>query len=161
MPSNYFEYPPNKGWLWNIVCFKLFVIFKANTLNSDKFQDFIKEAMHNRGEHILKKKNFVMKINLRIASIFQCSQNVSGKHNCYISNLVEKGKSHKLSRKALLKDEKETKEREVKQVKDKVNSIPSLIAEIRYKTEKIEEYEKDQSILSKLYDMGSLTTMEI
>ena len=64
-------------------------------------------------------------------------------------------------RKALLKDERKTKEREVKEVKDKVNSTPGLIdeieelrAEIRYKTEKIEEYEKDQSILSKLYDMG-------
>ena len=130
-------------------------------MNSDEFQDFIKEAMHNRAEHILKKKNLVMKMDPRIASIFQRSQNVSGKHNCYISDLVENWKSHKLLRKALLKDEKKTKEREVKEVKDKVNSIPGLIdeieelrAEIRYKTEKIEEYEKDQSILSKLYDMG-------
>ena len=144
-----------------LVWFTLFVIFKANTLNSAEFQEFIKEAMHNREEHILKEKNIVMKMDQRIARIFQHSQNVSGKHNCFTSGTVEKGKSHKLLRKALLKDEKEDKKREIEEAKDQVSSIPGLIseidqlrAEIQLKTEKIEVDEKDQDILSKLFDMG-------
>ena len=61
----------------------------------------------------------------------------------------------------LLKDKKETKECKTKEIKYQTSQFPylideigQLIAEIQQKSKKIEEYEKDQYILSKLCDMS-------
>ena len=116
---------------------------------------------HKREEHILDKSNLIMKIDPRIARIFHNSHNISSKSQRLSFMLAEKGKSHKLLHKALLRDRKIIKEEENKELDRAVKSIPGLVDginqlrfEIQEKNDKIQAYDKDQEILSKWFDMG-------
>ena len=102
----------------------------ANTLNLVEFEALIKEEMGKREAHILKERSLIMKIDLRIARIFKQEQNVSNRDYLFTFKLVEKGKSHILLRKALLKDEKESKELHGKELSKKARLIHLLKEEI-------------------------------
>ena len=150
----------NRGYVTS-VCFILYITFKANTLDPAAFGALVKEMTIKREEHILDKSNLIIKMDPRIARIFHNSHNVSSKSQRLSFMLAEKGKSHKLLRKALLRDRKIIKEEENKELDRAVKSIPGLVDEINQllfeiqeKNDKIQAYDKDQEILIKLFDMG-------
>ena len=70
----------------------------------------ISEEMSSREDGILTKNNMVIKMNPRIARIFERSINVLNMNNTVTFELIEKGKSHILLYKALLNFMKKAKE---------------------------------------------------
>ena len=127
-----------------------------------EFASLIKRCMNKREKHILNKQSMVIEMDSKIAKIFLNSQNVSGMANSRKLWLVEKGKSHKLLRKAVLRGKKineEFMEKEVNEadrlIPDLKNEIDKLRSEIQLKDFEIEEAAKERDILAKLYDLGS------
>ena len=117
--------------------------------------------MERREEHLLEKRNLTINMDKKIAAIFKDSMNVSGIQFIWLFILVERGKSHKLLRKALIKEEKSAKILEQEELKKEVMSIPSLKYEISQlrneilsKEEEIEKNRHDSGILVRLFDMG-------
>ena len=86
--------------------------------------------MHKREDYLLTKRNITMRMDPCIAKIFSESQNVSGMIPVVIWFLVEKGKSHRLLRKALIKDEKEAKNVRQQRLERDADKIPALKIEI-------------------------------
>ena len=90
----------------------------------------------------------------RLRWLLVCSLNTD-------QNIVNKGRSHKLLRKYLLRKEKEQKIFDEARDKECIESIPSLMNEINdlkneimLKDEEIFRLEEDQSILKNLFDKG-------
>ena len=121
----------------------------------------VKEVMHEREDCLLTKRNITLKINPKVAKIFYEYQSVSGMMLSIILCLVEKGKFHRLLRKALIKDEKEVKafkqhklETEAEKVTALKLEIEKLKAEIDAKNEEIEKEKYNNDILSELHEKG-------
>ena len=75
--------------------------------------------------------------------------------------LVEKWKSHKLLRKALIKDNRDSKRHEVEKVKDAIDSIPNihdeidgLKEELEQKDKELNEREEQRRMLVRLFESG-------
>ena len=75
--------------------------------------------------------------------------------------LGEKGKSHKLLRKALIKDNRDAKRFEEEKVKDAIDSIPNLHYEIdrlkeelEQKDKELNEREEQRRMLARLFESG-------
>ena len=99
--------------------------------------------MSENEEHILEKKNLVIEMVPWIAEIFKHSKNVSGVVVFFKLVLVEKGKSHKLMRKALINDNRDSKRHEEEKVKDAIDSIQNIHDEIDRLKEELEQKDKE------------------
>ena len=102
-----------------------------------------------------------MNIDKRIANLLSSSQMVSGKFFHVYNYIVNKGKSHKLLRKALIKDkrvEQKLMEKEQIEAYELVPELKRQIEELTYElgqTERqLESRVKDTEILQKLYQNG-------
>ena len=78
LPSNYINFPPNRAWVWNVGNLLLQNHVLVNTLKQEGFREFIKEIMLSREEHFLKKRNLILEMAPKIASIFANSHSSSG-----------------------------------------------------------------------------------
>ena len=74
---------------------------------------------------------------------------------------MEKGKSHKLLSKALIKDNRDAKRLEEEKVKDFIDSIPDLHDEIdklkeelELKDKELKEHEEQRKMLARLFESG-------
>ena len=68
--------------------------------------NFVKAVLDEREKSIISKRNLSMSIGKRIANLLSSSQMVSGKFFHIYNYIVNKEKSHKLLRKALIKDKR-------------------------------------------------------
>lgn len=123
--------------------------------------NFVTMKLKKRENEMLKKKNMTIDIDSRVADLLTSSQMISGNHNCTINRLVSKGKSHKLLRKALLKDKRDELELNTKMLKEMSDQVPTLKEEIYNlkleldkKDDELREREGDAEILSKLFEKG-------
>ena len=115
----------------------------ANSLNKQIFQSFVRKAMSKQEQDKLIINNLSIDIYPRIAEIFERSQSVSGL--CSLSlifNLVSCEKAHHLRRKVVLRDKKEQKEVEEKELKDAAKQVPELLSEIESLRQVIEEKDR-------------------
>ena len=110
---------------------------------------------------MLEKSHRTIKMNPKIAKIFENSQNVSCILLISLLCLVDKGKSHKLLRKAILYDQRKARQLDEEELKDAASLVPGLkreidelVKELDSKNEKIEEYERQAQMLSNLFDLG-------
>ena len=110
---------------------------------------------------MLEKSNLTIKMDPKIAKIFENSQNVSCILIFSLLCLVEKGKSHKLLRKAILNDQRKVHQLGKEELKDAASLVPELkreidelVRELDSKNEKIEEYERQAKMLSNLFELG-------
>ena len=100
-------------------------------------------------------------MNSKVAKIFQNSQNISCILLISLFCLVEKDKSHKLIRKAIINDKREANQLKKEELKDTTsltpglkNEIDRLMEELEVKNDKKEVYEKQEKMLETLFDFG-------
>ena len=132
--GNYLKHSLNRSWLCNIGIVINITYLYCKHSGSRRFWFIYQE--HHGEEHFLEKKNLVVKMDLKVAKIFRESKNVSGLIINSFVNIVEKGKSHKLLRKAMIKDEKIIKEEIQSHLKDVVKTNSVLKSEKRNFTER-------------------------
>ena len=92
------------------------------------------------------KSNLTIKMDPKFAKILENYQNVSCILLISLLCLIEKGKSHKLLRKAILYDQRKARQLE-EELKDAASLVPKLkreidelVGELDSRNEKIEEY---------------------
>ena len=136
--------------------------FIGNSLNTVRFQKLVKDKLEEREADMLKKHNLIMEVDMDFADIFNSSSMVSQviniNPNLYI---VQKGRSHQLLRKIIVKREKDQKEQEGKHQKELLESLPhlkeeisNLKDEIASKDKNLDRFNQDAGILEELYRKG-------
>ena len=98
----------------------------ANTLESEGFEALIKSLMKEREENMLEKSNLTIKMDPKIAKIFENSQNMYCILLFSLLCLVEKGKSYKLLHKAILNDQSKVRQQGEEKLKDTASFVPEL-----------------------------------
>ena len=78
LPSNFDIYSPNRVWFEILVGVYQSWSFTANTLDTEKFMNFVRKILDEREKHIISKRNLSVGIDKRIADLFSSSQMMSG-----------------------------------------------------------------------------------
>ena len=133
---SYHKYP-DRDWICNVL----------NTIENQKFQKFISDALKDRQKLIVMKSRLNVVAIPEIISIFSKSQNVS----------ISKGKSRFLMRDYQVGRKRKHPDEEMKEDIDHSKKIDELKTTIRSLEFKIDEYEKTQDEL--LTDRGKLVKL--
>ena len=137
LPTYSYRKYPGRNWICNVL----------NTIQSQKFQKLISEALKSREKFIVMKSRLNVVAIPKIISIFSKSQNLS----------VSKGKSHFLMRDCNVGIKLKNPDEEMKEGINHNKKIDELKTTIKSLEFKIDEYEKNQDEL--LADRGKLVKL--
>ena len=166
MPEDYQSKTLNRPWLWNLCNNFIFILSLGNTFDSQKFSDFISDAIKAREDYIIKTKSLEIKTHPRIVDAIAKSSFVSSMLCKLLNCLASKGRSHLLIRTpkqrniktrnvALYReDESKSDEEEEKDARSLKDEVISLTKKLNEKEKEIEKHEKYADLLSDLFQKG-------